>query len=113
MFDIPVGKKINWTTPKVILKSPIEIQRYYIRGFFDSDGVCGQNIGFCQANFQCLNEIRQMLAKFGIECRPKIEHRKTLNNLDFYYLYIKEKFKNDFFNKIGSSNISKGMKLVE
>jgi len=108
VFEIPVGKKIGWGTPKVILRAPLDIQIQYVRGYFDADGVSGkEHTGFCQANLQSLLDIKSILKKLGIECRPKIEERKTKKGKDFYYLYIKKCHHKAFFEKVGSSNPSK------
>ena len=106
VFEVKPGYKIDWGTPKVIKNAPLELQKFYVRGYFDADGVSGINIGFCQANLESLLFIRKLLKKLGIETR-KIESRKTSKGNDFYYLYIRTKDQIKFFTLIGSSNPSK------
>ncbi len=113
VFNIPISDKSNWKTPELILNSPKEIQKYYIRGYFDADGISGKHFGFCQVNLQSLKDIRSMLNKFNIKCTNTISKRKLKSGKMFYSLYIQKKFWDDFFNKIGSSNNSKFTRFVQ
>lgn len=71
------GNQRNWTTPQIILESSIEIQKEYLKGFFDSEGgvphldeKCFKKkdirIYFCQANKKSLEELRQIILRLGI-----------------------------------------------
>jgi len=113
VFNIPIGRKEEWGTPDIILKSPKEIQRYYVRGYFDADGICGKHIGFCQVNLQSLKDLRHILKKFNIKCTNTISSRKLKSGKIFYSLYIQKKYWNSFFKKIGSSYPSKFTRFVQ
>ncbi|MFA5382766.1 MAG: LAGLIDADG family homing endonuclease [Candidatus Micrarchaeia archaeon] len=113
VFEVPIGKKEEWSTPNIILKSSKEIQKYYIKGYFDADGICGKHLGFCQLNFQSLKDLKTMLKKFNINCTNTISVRKLKSGKKFYSLYIKKEHWNDFFMKIGSSNSSKFTRFVQ
>jgi len=41
LFGHPGGKQTKWKTPSWIKTAPAEIKKWYIRGFFDSEGGCG------------------------------------------------------------------------
>lgn len=113
VFEIPIGDKEQWATPKIILDCPKEIQKYYIRGYFDADGICGKHVGFCQINLQSLKEIKKILKKFNISCTNTISARKLKSGKMFYSLYIKKEHWNNFFKIIGSSNPSKFTRFVQ
>ncbi|MBI5159241.1 hypothetical protein HY992_03920 [Candidatus Micrarchaeota archaeon] len=70
VFEVPIGNKNSWNTPKLILNAPFEIQKYYVSGFFDADGVIRNDgrIGFCQANKRALAEIKTIIEGRGIKC---------------------------------------------
>jgi len=107
-FDVIPGKKVEWSTPRIILSATPKIQKYYIRGFWDADGLSTTSLGFCQVNKQALLEIRAMLKAFGIECADTLcERNNGSNHLKLYAIYIKSKYRKDFFKKIGSCNFSK------
>jgi len=36
----PERLQMNWKTPRVILKAPLEVQQEYVRGFYDAEGGC-------------------------------------------------------------------------
>jgi hypothetical protein len=107
VFDVKPGRKVDWNTPQRIKGAPLELQKSYVRGYFDADGVSGINVGFCQANLETLLFIKGVLNKLGIRCRDKIETRKTSKGNDFYYLYVRTADIEKFFMLIGSSNPSK------
>lgn len=110
IIGVPIGKKVNWATPKIILKSPEKIQNYYIRGFYDADGLTSYTIGFCQVNYSAIKDIKKFLEKRGILC-SKITRRIRGKKYDVHYLYIKKKSFDKFMKIIGSSNPSKYEKL--
>lgn len=75
--DFPGNQKI-WNVPKVVLNSSLEIQKEFVKGFFDSEGglphmengnIESKNIRvhFTQANRQCLEEVRKILQKLGFK----------------------------------------------
>jgi len=105
--------QIEWNTPNFILKSSFDVQREYIKGFFDSEGgvphveerkVEPKNIRihFTQSNMKCLEELRMMIRKLGI---------KTGNVCGPYY---KKGFENPIFRlKIhGTREVSKFADIV-
>lgn len=108
IFEMPIGDKIHWGTPSIIKKLPFSIQKYYIRGFYDADGL--SELGFCQANAKPLHGIKLMLEKNGIRCcdvrmRPSEKGKKH----PMYTMLISRKNGNhlNFVKVIGCSNRSK------
>ena len=78
-------KQREWNTPEMILYSTKQIQRMYIKGFFDSEGgvphiekgyILPKNIRihFTQMNKKCLEELKEMIndlnIKAGRVCGP-------------------------------------------
>ncbi len=70
-------KQKEWSTPPFILESGLEIQKEYLKGFFDSEGGITRlenkqfepkniRIYFCQANKQSLEELREIIEKLRI-----------------------------------------------
>ena len=72
------GSQKTWNIPREVLVSPSEIQKEFIKGFFDSEGgvphvengmVEGKNIvvHFTQSNEKCLEELKDMIQSLGIK----------------------------------------------
>ena len=136
LFEHPIGKQINWNTPSWVMDSPDEIKRWYLRGFFDSEGGCSNVIkqqskypwqstffiGFyCSSNDkECcvLQDVRNLLGEFGIEAKEiKKDLRKVKTGYNtrtncFYFKITSKKDKLDFIRNIGSSNPGKYHNLV-
>ena len=111
---VPAGDKLSWQTPRIIKNADWEIQRHYIRGFFDADGrtsIRFQKVGFCQASESPLSDIKEMLEKHGIKCR-KVEAYKPKNKGFMFSLYITTGDILDFIREIGSSNPQKYERLL-
>ncbi len=71
VFEHPPGNQSRWNTPKVIKKSPKQIQLKYIQGFFDAEGLAPKKsnyIGFTQNNKDSLHFIKSVLEKNKIRC---------------------------------------------
>ncbi len=105
VFEIPVGKKDNWETPMIIKKASPSLQRYYIRGFYDADGL-SYKLGFCQVNKEAIVFVKETLEKLGIKTgklsivdKPE---RKTM-----YYISTSRESHARFIKIIGSLNPSK------
>lgn len=64
-------KKFDWKTPELIKKANTEIQKYYIRGFWEAEGSYSSGIYFYQSgnqkNCPVLEDIKKMLKKLNIE----------------------------------------------
>lgn len=108
IFEMPIGEKVHWGTPSIIQKVPFSIQKYYIRGFYDADGL--SELGFCQANDKPLYDIKMMLEKHNIKCNPV--HKRSLRPGKKYPMYdflVSRKESNHlrFIKTIGCSNRSK------
>lgn len=96
-------EKGKWKTPKIILKAPLELQKEYIKGFWEAEGsnLAKGGISLSQAwitKNECppLSDLVNMLQGFGIESwirKPQI--RKSLKPL--FTLYIPKRYKETFF----------------
>lgn len=106
LFEAPIGNKINWSTPTLIKKSNSEIKRYYMRGFYDADGLA-HKLGFCQVNYEAISDIKKMLELIGIKTTSisKREWKGKVNPI--YYLSTRKESYEQFIKLIGSSNASK------
>ena len=95
-------KKFSWNTPSIILKSPIEYQKEYIRGFWDAEGSNDKNGGILifqawPSLNECppLSDISNMLRKINIESwyrKPQKGTNKPVN-----VLYIPKRCKKNVF----------------
>ncbi len=119
------GTQKNWNTPRMILESPLEIQKEYVKGFFDSEGgvphvemskVKPKNIRvhITQSNKQCLDELKIIIHNMGIKtgkvCGP---YYKNGYNSPIYRLKIHGiKKVTKFSNIIGSSHPEKQKRLM-
>ncbi len=136
LFEHPIGKQTGWETPSWIINSPDEIKKWYIRGFFDSEGGCGNvvkqskkypwqsifYIGFyCSSvgsNCQVLHDIRKILGEFGIESKEIKQDRRKANKgyqtktNCFSLKIISKENKMKFIHRIGSSNPNKYHNLI-
>lgn len=107
------GNQKTWNVPRVILNSSLEIQKEFIKGFFDSEGglphmengnIEPKNIRvhFTQSNKKCLEEVKEIVNKLGLRtgkvCGP----------------YYKKGFKEPVYRlKIhGKKEVSKFSKIV-
>ena len=72
------GNQKTWNVPKIILNSPLEIQKEFLKGFFDSEGGLPHmengniepkniRIHFTQSNRKCLEEVKEIVQKLGIK----------------------------------------------
>lgn len=104
IFEIPVGKKDQWATPKIIKMAPLNLTKYYIRGFYDADGL-SYKLGFCQVNKEALIFVKNTLEKIGIKT-GKLSSRKGKSKI-LYSFNTSKKSHNDFIKIIGSLNSSK------
>lgn len=135
VLEHPIGKQTGWRTPKIFLSAPQEIQKWYIRGFFDSEGGCGNVIKLAtkypwQSRFpirffggwngnSCppLEDISKMLKNFEISCSGNIRERKFVQGkiktkVNMFCIKVKDaESKLKFQEKIGSSHPEKGSNL--
>lgn len=104
-FEVPIGNKNHWNTPEIILSAPYAIQKYYISGFFDADGVVRKSgrIGFCQANKIALEEILEILESRGIQCCNLTYQPRN----GVYYFNISKYYNRNFLDEIYSFNEAK------
>ena len=64
----------HWNTPSIMKKQPLEIQKYYIRGFFDAEGGLPKDpknakqkyLSFSQKNMDSLKFVREVLMRIGL-----------------------------------------------
>lgn len=118
------GTQSKWNTPEVVLDAPLEIQKEYVKGFFDSEGgvphvECGNvepkniRIHFTQSNRECLEGLKQIISDFGIKtgniCGPYFKKGYTNPVYRLKIHGIREVAK--FFDNIGSLHPEKSMRL--
>ena len=96
---------LHGDVPKIIKNADFNLQKHYIRGFFDAEGYVSPKknvIMITQKNRNALNSLKRILQNNTIKCGKINEHRLPIygkNNV------IK------FLDKIGSSNKTKLTKL--
>lgn len=141
LFGHPFGKQSNWKTPPWILNAPKGIKKWYIRGFFDSEGGCGNVIkqrkkypwqstffiGFYASSpgntCHVLNDISKLLSEFNIESKPTEKEKHSWKKRTVYLYKTKQncfllrirdpKEKMKFIKRIGSSHPEKYSNLLE
>ena len=138
LFQHPYGKQTLWKIPNVIEDSHKEIKRWFLRGFYDSEGGCG-NITKLYKKYpwhstfpirfhsgwtnekECppLGSIRHMLTEdFDIKCSPVIFSKRYKTGryktqVKMFYVKITDKEqKLKFVETIGSSNPTKLKELL-
>jgi len=128
IFCHPFGKQVTWTIPHWLLSSPKEIKKWFIRGFYDSEGGCGRvETVFPRYPWQSQHKIKIYLSSFNKRCEvleclkiilkndfninSEVKRYRSSNNrskLNTFYLEIKNiKDKLKFIDKIGSSHPEK------
>ena len=120
ILNHPTGKNF-WETPEIIRKH-FELQKWYIRGFFDSEGEVPHVEEYLRHRFRTkprlrvrihqawrdktgcpvLEDLREMIAKFGINSKV-CEAGKNKNSIK-YELSITGKEVYKFYQNIGSSH---------
>ena len=104
LFNLEKGK---WKTPKIILETTKNFQKFYIKGFWEAEGSFKSNGSpviyqtWITPN-QCppLQDIIEMLHKFNIKSNL-LGPYKSKNRYSFE-LYIRSKYKEDFLKLMSS-----------
>lgn len=116
IFDVPQYQH-SWETPTIIKKAPLEMQRSYISGFWDAEGVCPRiekldrikkknlYIGFVQKNKESLEFIKAILEKNKIACG------KVFWSTDKFVLKISSESITTFYEFIEPKHPIKSMRL--
>jgi len=136
LYGHPIGKQTGWGTPPFVLSAPKEIQKWYIRGFFDSEGGCGnvrklagkykqQSMfpirfysGWDESGCPPLEDLARMIRGFGINCSVPIRERhfiqkRIVTKVAMYYTHVRSAVdKLRFLNEIGSSHPEKRTNLL-
>ena len=126
-LEFVVGNQSFWSTPTAIKNSDIEIQREYIKGFFDAEGtviIYDKLYDCCIRIYQSWNkfgacppleDIKEILKSLNIHCTlayANKPHGKT-NKIPNYALIIRKKESiKKFIELIGSSHPDKLKKLL-
>ncbi len=120
VFEMPLGyKKGKLRVPKVIKNAPLEIQKYFIIGFFDGDGSCtnledGRKkftpvVHAGQSDKKILIDIQEMLKKFELNFNL---HKHRYKQYEWYSLNTKDKKQiKQFQKKIGFTHPLKKERL--
>ena len=86
--------------PKIILNSPKNIQKYFLRGLFDTDGtVDSRLLSFCSASKKMILQVQTMLLNFGIITH--LSSRVSKKGVTSYILAISGNDIPIFYNEIG------------
>jgi intein/homing endonuclease len=113
VFDLPFGKKSGTVTvPEPVLRSPDHVVAAFLRGYFDADGyVSGEKreIELTTASKEMMEQVRHALLRFGITCYTK---RKTVDDTEYYRVFIRGAFVEDFAEHIGSHHPEKSARLA-
>lgn len=104
VFEIPIGDKNNWGTPTIMQQAPLNLQKYYVRGFYDADGL-SHHLGLCQVNKEAILFAKEALEKLGIKT-GKLSVRKGKNH-PLYWFHTARSSHQQFIAIIGSLNPSK------
>lgn len=116
-FEYPERLQVTWTVPKLIINSPSEIKKWFIRGFFDSEG----EINIKQKRIvihhswngqtpTVLEQLKEILLKdFDIESKVSKPHKEK-GFLSFDLRISKENVWL-FYQKIGTSHPEKILKF--
>jgi len=103
-------EKGKWKTPQIILKSPLELQKEYIKGFWDAEG-CNNKKGGLEiyqawpSINKCppLSDIKDILWKFKIDSWFTKPQKGT--NKPVHRLYIPKRYKELFFQTFQPSKL--------
>jgi len=117
VFKYPEKLQVTWEVPSLVMHSPLEIKRWFIRGFFDSEGEI--NIkqkrlvihhSWNGENPVVLKQLQEILINdFGIESKISKPHKER--NFPSFDLTI---FKENillFYQRIGTSHPQKIIKF--
>jgi len=105
LFNIEKG---SWKTPKIILKSPKNFQKFYIKGFWEAEGSFKSNgspviyqTWITPNKCPPLEDIIEMLHKFGIESNLLGPYKSK--NRHSFEVYVRSKYKQDFLRLMNSN----------
>ena len=105
---IPAGDKRGKTkVPEIIKNAPLELQKWFISGFFDADGcILTKNrwpaVTITQYNSNILEEIKEISSELGIKWKGPYSYKYEYNNCTIK-IYRKEDVQK-FLNTIPSLN---------
>ncbi|MFB6190809.1 MAG: DEAD/DEAH box helicase, partial [Candidatus Nanohaloarchaea archaeon] len=114
VFDIPYGNKSQKTRiPEIIFGLPENLQASYLEGVYDGDGSYYKNeeeykqrINFSTSSEKFANDLRELLAGFGIKSRLYSEHVEKLEINDTEYKVDKESYFLKIRNKDSVAKVS-------
>jgi len=136
LFEHPFGKQTGWKTPNWIMNAPEEIKKWYVRGFFDSEGGCGNvakqkekypwqsvfYIGFYgsskEEKCEVLEDLKNILKDFEVNSKPirqdNFERRNSYETKSnaFFFKITHFEDKTRFIERIGSSHPEKLNNLI-
>lgn len=108
ILEIPAGPKSAIVyVPTKIKESSDEIKRYFLAGYFDTDGgFRGGALGFTSASLELMNGISSILIEFGIEfSRDKWVNKKY--GRPFYGIRIRKSSIDNLLNVLPLQNQEK------
>jgi len=102
IFNIPIGKKgRNLKIPSQILNSSNNVLKQLIKSYFDCDAHPVKNSRVIELTSESKNLIDQThtaLLRFGIISTIS---KKTINETEYYRLFIRARYAEQYINKIG------------
>lgn len=118
-FDCPERLQVTWEIPKIIRNSPLEIKKWFIRGFFDSEG----EVNIKQKRITIhhswdgtipivLEQLKNILENdFQIKSKVSKPHKEK--NFPSFDLRIRKEDIWLFYDKIGTCHSEKEKKFQE
>jgi intein-encoded DNA endonuclease-like protein len=126
-LEFSIGSQCQWITPDIIKTSDIDIQKEYVKGFFDAEGtviISKKNYDSCLRIYQSwheynscppLEDVKTILDKLKIKCTLAYSNKPhgKKNKMPNYALIIRSKESiMRFFENVGSYHPDKSKKLL-
>jgi hypothetical protein len=116
-FEYPERLQVTWEVPKIIRSSPPEIKKWFIRGFFDSEGEINvrQKRVVIHHSWNgrkpvVLEQLHEILSnEFGIRSKVSKPHKEK--NFPSFDLIITKENVWSFYQKIGTCHPEKILKF--
>lgn len=114
-FDVVLEyKKFDWKTPDIIKNSSVDMQKHYIKGFWEAEGSYSTGVQFFQSgdykSCEPLEDIKNMLDKMGITSWTRGPYKGV--NKPMWTLYIPARHVQKFFEIIKPRHMKLGKWLI-
>tara|TARA_Y100000310_G_C20502428_1_gene724673 strand:- start:584 stop:988 length:405 start_codon:yes stop_codon:yes gene_type:complete len=113
-MEIPRGKKSSIVfVPEKIKKASLEIKKYFLAGYFDTDGgFRGSTLGFTTASKRLNLEVSDLLVEFNIGHSLDSWVNKKYKK-EFYGIRIRKKEIDNFLNTFPFQNREKLVRISQ